>query len=216
LLLAIASLTAPLVKLATNVIGSIGLAGVAVLTTTTGIVGLPGTEPTMLFAGFNVFTGHLTLLGIIIFGLLGDVAGAAIAYAIGYWGRRELLERRGSALHLSARRLDRAESWFARRGAPVIVLSRLIPLGRMVFPYVAGIARIPFGRFIALVTLGSIPWIAGLGVLGREVGRNWESWRHHLEYVDYAALVLIVLLIAYLILRRARTRPAATADAVPK
>jgi membrane protein DedA with SNARE-associated domain len=207
LLLALASVTGPLVKLATNVIGSLGLAGVAVMTATTGVIGLPGTEPTMLFAGFNVYQGHLTLLGIIVFGVLGDMVGASIAYAIGYYGRRELLERQGSKLHVNPRRLDRAHAWFELRGAPVVFVSRLIPFARAAFPYAAGVAEMPFARFFALATLGSIVWIAALGVLGREVGQNWQSWRHHLEYADYAAVALIVLAFVYLLVRRARSQP---------
>ena len=77
--------------LATHLIGSLGLAGVGLLTMTSGVVGVPGTEPTMLFAGFDVFSHKLSLPGIIIAGVIGDVAGATIAYSIGYFGRRELL-----------------------------------------------------------------------------------------------------------------------------
>jgi membrane protein DedA with SNARE-associated domain len=62
----------------------------------------------------------------------------------------------------------------------------------------------PFGRFFAFATLGSIPWIVGLGVLGREVGSNWQSWRHHLEYVDYVGAAIVVGLVVYLIVRRTR------------
>src|SRR5207248_2843020 len=183
-----ASLTGPLVTLATNVIGSLGLAGVALLTTTTGVIGLPGTEPTMLFAGFNVFEGKLTLLGIIVAGVVGDTVGAAVAYGIGRWGGRELVEHQGSKLHIKPERLDRAHGWFDRYGSPMIFVSRMLPFVRAVFPYAAGVARMGFGRFIALAALGSIPWITGLGLLGREVGRNWQSWRGHLEYADYAAI----------------------------
>jgi membrane protein DedA with SNARE-associated domain len=77
----------------------------------------------------------------------------------------------------------------------------------------------PFGRFFVFTTLGSIAWIAGLAVLGREVGRNWPSWRHHLEYGDYALFVLVGLAIIYVILRRlrsSRSRSRAAVDAVSK
>lgn len=195
-------------KLATSVIGSLGLGGVAVLCATTGVIGMPGTEPTMLFAGFNVYEGHLTLLGIIVFGVLGDMAGASIAYSIGYWGRRELVQRRGTGLHMSGQRLDRAEGWFARRGAVVIVISRVLPFVRAVFPYAAGVARMPFGRFFALATVGSIVWIGALGVIGREVGRHWQSWRHHLEYADYVGAVLLVVAVVYLLVKWSRSRSA--------
>jgi membrane protein DedA with SNARE-associated domain len=203
-LLSVASVTEPLVNLATHVIGSLGFAGVGLLAMTSGVIGLPGSEPTMLFAGFNVFQGHLSLLGIIVFGVLGDVLGAAVAYGIGRFGRRELLERQGGKLHISKRRLDVAHGWFERHGDPVIGVSRLIPVVRAAFPYAAGVAEMPFGRFVAFATLGSVPWIAGLGVLGREVGSNWQSWRHHLEYVDYVGAAILVGAIAYVIIRRAR------------
>jgi membrane protein DedA with SNARE-associated domain len=204
LLLALASVTDSFVNLATHLIRDIGLAGVALLTLTSGVIGLPGSEPTMLFAGFNVFQRHLTLLGIIVFGVLGDVLGASIAYGIGYFGSRELFERRGRRLHMSAERLDRAHGWFERYGMPTIVVSRLVPFVRFAVPYAAGVARMPYLRFVALVFVGSIPWIAGLGVLGREVGSSWQSWRHNLEYVDYVGAALVVAAIAYLIVRLAR------------
>jgi membrane protein DedA with SNARE-associated domain len=207
-----ASVTDSVVNLATHVIRDLGLAGVFLLTFTSGVVGLPGSEPTMLFAGFNVFQGHLTLLGIIVFGVLGDVLGASIAYGIGYYGRVELIERHGNKIHVSPRRLERAHRWFERYGSPVIFCSRMIPFVRAVFPYAAGVAEMPFWRFFAFATGGSIVWITALGVLGREVGSSWQSWRHNLEYVDYAAVVILVGVIVYLVVRRMRNgdrKPAA-------
>ncbi len=208
MLLALASVTDSFVHLATHVISDLGYAGVFVMTMTSGVIGVPGSEPTMLFAGFDVYQGNLTLLGIIIAGVLGDVAGGSIAYGIGRFGRRELLERQGSKLHMSSKRLDRAHSWFERHGSPVIFFSRLIPLGRAAFPYAAGIAEMSYAKFLAFATAGSIVWISGLALLGREVGSSWPSWRKNLEYVDYAVLVLLVAAIAYFVFRRVRRRPA--------
>jgi membrane protein DedA with SNARE-associated domain len=202
---ALASVTDSLVTVATHVIRDLGLAGVWLLTVTSAVVGVPGTELTMLFAGFNVFEGHLSLPGIIVAGIVGDVAGASIAYAIGYFGRIELIERHGNKLHISRRRLARAHGWFDRYGAPSVFVSRFIPVLRAVFPYAAGVAEMPYPRFAAYATLGSIPWIAGLGILGRAVGSSWQSWRAHLEYVDYAGAAIVIAAIVYLILRRARS-----------
>ena len=206
MLLVYASVTDSLVTLATHIIRDLGLAGVALLTLTSGVVGAPGSEPTMLFAGFNVSEGHLSMFGIIVFGVLGDMLGASIAYAIGYWGREELVERHGNKLHISKRRLDRAHNWFERYGAPVIVVSRFIPFARAAFPYAAGVARMGYGRFLIFGTIGSIIWIAALGVLGNAVGSSWQSWRHNLEYVDYVGAALLVAAIAYLIVRITRNR----------
>lgn len=214
--LVFASLTGPLVHFATKVIGSLGVAGVFVMTTTTGVIGVPGTEPTMLFAGFDVFRGNLSLAGIIIAGVIGDVLGATIAYAIAFWAR-ELVLRHGAKVHVSERRLERAQRWFDRYGSPVVFVSRLLPGIRAVFPYAAGVSEMPFVRFFIFTALGSIIWISGLAVLGREVGHDWSSWKNHLEYGDYALGALVVLVIAYFVLRRvraSRTPPSATVDAV--
>jgi len=212
-LLALASVTDSFVTLATHIIRDVGLVGVAIMTLTSGVIGVPGSEPTMLFAGFDVYQGNLSLIGIIVFGVLGDMLGASIAYAIGYWGREEVVERHGNKLHISKHRLDRAHRWFDRYGAPVILVSRCIPFARAAFPYAAGVARMGYVRFAIFATIGSIIWITALGVLGNAVGSNWQSWRHNLEYVDYAAAALLVAAIAYLILRIARTRRGPTAVA---
>ncbi|HET6864810.1 MAG TPA: DedA family protein [Solirubrobacteraceae bacterium] len=214
MLIALASVTDSLVTLATHIIRDVGLAGVAIMTLTSGVIGVPGSEPTMLFAGFDVYQGNLSLLGIIVFGVLGDMIGASIAYGIGYWGREELVERHGNKLHISKSGLDRAHRWFERYGAPVIIVSRCIPFARAAFPYAAGVARMGYARFLTFATIGSIVWIAAFGVLGREVGSSWQSWRHNLEYVDYVAAALLVAVIAYMVVRIARNRrgdPAAMA-----
>lgn len=206
MLIALASVTDSLVTLATHIIRDVGLAGVAIMNLTSGVIGVPGTEPTMLFAGFDVYQGNLSLLGIIVFGVLGDLLGASIAYGIGYWGREEIVERHGNKLHISKNRLDRAHRWFERFGAPTIIVSRCIPFARAVFPYAAGVARMGYLRFLACATIGSIVWIGAFGVLGKAVGSNWESWRHSLEYVDYVAAALLLIAIAYMVVRIARNR----------
>jgi membrane protein DedA with SNARE-associated domain len=198
-----ASLTGPVVHLATNVIDSLGLAGVAFMIATSAVIGLPGTEPVMLFAGFDVYNHHLTMLGIIAFGVLGDLVGASIGYAIGYWGE-EWIERHGGKFHLNAKRLERARNWFDRYGTVAVFISRLIPGARFAFPYVAGIAKMPYWRFIVAAAAGSALWITGLAFLGRAVGSDWQSWRNHLEYVDYFFIGVVVVAIAYFILRRVR------------
>ncbi|MEO6858053.1 MAG: DedA family protein [Solirubrobacteraceae bacterium] len=206
MLLTFASITGPLVRLATNLIGSLGLGGVALLTFTSGVIGLPGTEPTMLFAGFNVFQGHQSLIGIVLAGVIGDLAGASVAYAIGFYGRRELLERQGSKLHVNQASLNRAHRWFERYGAPAVVVTRLMPFVRAAFPYAAGVAEMPYWRFLPLTAIGSAIWIGGLGIVGRAVGGQWQTWRHHLEYVDYVGVVVVLAAIVYLIVRRGSDR----------
>ena len=198
-----ASVTASLVNFATHVVQHLGYAGVTLMVAMSQLIIVPGTEPTMLFAGFNVDTHHLTLVGIILFGILGDVLGASIAYAIGYFGLHEVLARRGP-LHIDDRKIARAHGWFERYGSPAVAVSRIIPVFRSAPPYAAGIVKMPYLRFLAFATLGSTVWMVALGLLGKEVGSNWPQWKNHLDIVDYIVVALIVLAIAWLIVRRVR------------
>jgi membrane protein DedA with SNARE-associated domain len=203
-LFALGSVTGSLVTFATHAIARLGLAGVGLLMLSTGVIFVPGTEPTMLFAGFDVYQHTLSLTGIILAGLIGDVGGALIAYAIGRYGKEGWLQRRSARVH--RHKIDQARRWFDQYGAPVLFLSRIMPVVRSAFPYAAGVAEMPAKRFAAVTVLGSIPWVVGLAVLGREVGHGWQSWRHHLEYVDYVGVAIVVLVIAYLLVRRFRAR----------
>ncbi len=206
-----ASVTGSLVTLATHVINDLGLWGIFALLVMSALIGVPGTEVTMLFAGFNVFEGHLSMGGIIAAGVAGDVVGASLAYLIGYLGLHELLERLPGPLHASARQLDRAHAWFERFGSPVIAVSRMLPLIRAAFPYAAGVAEMTYWRFLAAATVGSLIWISGLAFLGRAVGSDWQNWRHYLDYVDYAAAALFLGAIVYLLVRREQERRARAA-----
>ena len=69
----------------------------------------------------------------------------------------------------------------------------MLPIVRTFISLPAGVARMPFWRFTVLTTLGCIPWILMLTLIGREVGDNWEDWKDSLHYVDYAVAAMIVL-----------------------
>jgi membrane protein DedA with SNARE-associated domain len=78
----------------------------------------------------------------------------------------------------------------------------MLPIVRTFSSLPAGVARMPLGRFTALTTLGSIPWVLALAIVGREVGDRWDTWRNHLHYLDYGIVALAVLGLAYYLFRR--------------
>ena len=69
----------------------------------------------MLFAGFSVSNGELTLFGVVAAGVLGNLVGSWIAYAVGYYGRLDLLEK-NKLIHISPKHLKWADDWFERYG----------------------------------------------------------------------------------------------------
>ena len=204
-MLVLASLTDPLVHFATNVVADLGLAGVFVLMLLeSACIPIPS-EATMLFAGFNVAKGEYSLFAIVAVGSVANLVGSWLAYAVGYYGRIELLERHGSKLHISKKHLEQADRWFERYGGVTVFFTRMLPIIRTFISLPAGVARMPFWRFSVLTLAGCVPWVLLLGFIGQEVGSNWESWKHNLEYVDYAVAAALVIGVAYLLIRR-RTR----------
>jgi membrane protein DedA with SNARE-associated domain len=181
----------PIVEVATEFISSAGVAAVFVLMTLeSACIPIPS-EAIMLFAGFAVSKGELTLVGVVAAGVLGNLVGSWIGYAIGYFGRTDLLER-FKLFHVSPARMRQVEGWFERNGNAAVFFSRMLPIVRTFVSLPAGVARMPLGRFSLLTTLGSIPWVLALALVGKGVGSNWETWRHNLGYLDYVVAAAIV------------------------
>ena len=214
-MLVTASITDTLVTFATNVVSDLGLPGIFLLMLLeSACIPIPS-EATMLFAGFNVHNGDYSLLAITVVGTAGNLCGSWLAYAIGYYGRVDLLERHGSKLHIRRSQLEWADRWFARWGAPTVFFSRMLPIVRTFISLPAGVARMPFWRFTVLTVAGCLPWVFMLGLIGREVGANWTRWKDALHYVDYTVAALIVVGIVYLVMRNRsrRGKDEAAADA---
>jgi membrane protein DedA with SNARE-associated domain len=198
----------PIVNVATEFIGSAGVAAVFVLMTLeSACIPIPS-EAIMLFAGFSVSNGEMTLFGVVAAGVLGNLVGSWIAYAVGYYGRLDLLEK-NKLIHVNPKHLSWADDWFSRYGAATVFFSRMLPVVRTFISLPAGVARMPFWRFTVYTVAGSIPWVLTLALVGQSVGDNWEQWRHRLGYLDYAVVAAIVLGVAYLIVRRRRAGPGA-------
>jgi membrane protein DedA with SNARE-associated domain len=213
--LVLASVTDRLATFATNVVGDLGLPGVFLLMVAeSACIPIPS-EATMLFAGFNVHQGEYPLWAAVAVGSVANLVGSWIAYAVGYYGRLELLEKHGKFLHITPSHLAWADRWFERYGAPAVFFSRMLPIIRTFISLPAGVARMPFWKFTVLTLAGCVPWIFALTFIGQQVGQNWESWKNSLHYVDYAVAVLIVLGLAYLAVRwfRRRRGPSESVDA---
>jgi membrane protein DedA with SNARE-associated domain len=203
----------PIVNVATEFISSAGYPAVFLLMTLeSACIPIPS-EAIMLFAGFAASKGELTLVGIVAAGVLGNLVGSLIGYGIGYFGRVDLLERH-RIFHVNPEWLRKTEGYFERYGDATVFFSRMLPIVRTFVSLPAGVARMPLLRFSVLTTLGSIPWVLALGLLGQEVGDNWESWRHNLGYIDYVVAAAIVIGIGWWLVRRRRDEDGGGATAV--
>ena len=83
--------------------------------------------------------------------MLGNVVGSWIAYAVGYYGRLELLDK-NRFIHINRKHLEWADSWFQRHGDATVFVARMLPIIRTFISLPAGVARMPFWRFTVLTT----------------------------------------------------------------
>jgi membrane protein DedA with SNARE-associated domain len=215
-MLVLASLTDPIVNIAVDVVGDLGLLGIFVLMLLESACIPVPSEATMLFAGFNVAEGRYSLVAAVATGSFANLVGSWIAYAVGYYGRVDLIERHGRKLLIRQHHLDWADRWFERHGDATVFFTRMLPIIRTFISLPAGVAKMPFWRFTVLTLLGCIPWVLMLTYIGVVAGANWEDWKDRLHYVDYAVAAAIVIGIAYLLLRRRRRQRTDGAGAAPE
>ncbi|MBV9344394.1 MAG: VTT domain-containing protein [Gammaproteobacteria bacterium] len=101
--------------------------------------------------------------------------------------------------------LERTEAFFRRHGALAVLLSRFVPILRTCAPFVAGVARMPLGRFFLYNLVGGIAWVM-LFVGGGYLFGNIPPVKAHFGLVTVAIIVLSLVPVA-LTLRRARYEP---------
>lgn len=148
--------------------------------------------------------------------LAGGVFVAAVTGdAVGYWsgrrlGRPWLLRRAGRA----ARQVEQAERFYEKYGWWAIVIARFIPWVRTFTPIVAGIARMPYRRFLSANLAGAACWGSGLVALGYVAHSvPWVKWAAY----AVAATAILVSIVAPLVgwLRARRTRGTTDATSGP-
>ena len=171
-------------------------------------------EVTFGFAGVLAGEGHLSIVAVIIVGTLAELAGSLVSYSIGRVGGRPLVQRFGRYLLITQSDIDRAERFFAGRGAWAVLASRALPVVRTFASIVAGFIEIPAALFGVLSLIGTAIWVTAIALVGYGVGNAWESVAHGISLAGYAIVAVAVLAIAAFIVHRVRALRHEAAQAV--
>jgi membrane protein DedA with SNARE-associated domain len=156
-------------------ISSAGYLGIAVLMAIeSACIPLPS-EIIMPFSGYLVSTGRFDLFLVATAGALGCNIGSSIAYAVGYYGGRPLVEKWGAYILVSRRDLERVDRFFARFGGITVFVCRLLPVVRTFIALPAGIAHMNQVKFQLYTFIGSWPWCFALAYVGEQLGARWDS-----------------------------------------
>jgi len=197
-------LNGPVRDLVTQVYEAVGYLGVALWVAIESVIVPIPSELVLPFAGFLVGQGGALepLTGqpwnywlVVVAGTIGATLGSLIAYGIGAYGGRPILERWGRFLGISAADLDRADAFFLRYGDAASFFGRMLPVIRSLVSFAAGISHMPILRFTIFSFLGSLPFTALLVFAGVQLGANWETVGGILKQFEYAIIAVIGLVV---------------------
>ena len=197
-----------------GVISASGYGGVALLMgIESACIPLPS-EIIMPFAGYLVYLGKLNLIGVATAGAIGCNLGSAVAYWIGAYGGRPMVERFGRYILLDVHDLDRTTRFFEKYGSITVLVARLLPVVRTFIALPAGIAKMNQLRFHIYTFVGSWPWCFALAYVGAKLGQGWETdprFKAIFHRFHVAVEVVLLVGIVYFLYTHLKGRRAATA-----
>ena len=191
---------APIAAWIVAVISALGYAGIALLMAIeSACIPLPS-EIIMPFSGYLVSTRRFDLVLVATAGAIGCNIGSTIAYAIGFYGGRPLVERWGYWVLIGQRELAFVDWFFDRFGSIAVFVGRLLPVVRTFIALPAGIARMSQTKFQIYTFLGSWPWCFALAYVGMRLGAKWDSdprLREFMHRFDGVIIAVAVIAVAW-------------------
>jgi membrane-associated protein len=166
---------------------------------------LPGDS--LLFVAGAVAAGggmyvHTLFAVLVVASFLGDNTN--------YWTGRfigpRLFSREGSRL-LQPRHLERTQAFYAKHGGKTVLIARFVPIVRTFAPFVAGMGRMVYARFVAYAFAGAVLWIGSLVFAGYFFG-NLPFVRENLSFVIIAIVLISIMPGVIEFVRSRRAAPA--------
>lgn len=183
------------------------LAGLAIMLETSLFIGLlvPGDAVLLLAAtGVNSWGSWLAL---VVAGIVGALIGESIGYAIGRWAG-EPVKRSWVGRVIGVARWEQAERYLQRRGMLAVFVSRYLPVLHSVVPVTAGMAKMPYRRFMAATVPACTLWALVYVTVGALATASYQALGKHLHLAGFvfAAIVVVFALVSWWVKRRLQQR----------
>lgn len=164
---------------------------------------LPGDSLLFVAGALWASTGHDVLVLAVVL-----VAGALCGDNCNFWiGRRvgRRLLQRDAGRFINRRAVERTEAFYRQHGGKTVVIARFVPIVRTFAPFVAGLGRMPYPRFLGFSIGGALLWVGLLVTLGYRFGNiGWV--KQNFGVVTVAIIVLSVAPLAFEYLRHRASR----------
>ncbi|HZD88048.1 MAG TPA: DedA family protein [Gaiellaceae bacterium] len=155
----------------THFVGSYGLWVVfgVVFLEVAGLPFIPG-ETALIAAAALASQGHGSVVWDVVLAAAAAVAGALFGYAVGHRYGRELLGWWPWFERVTRTGVTHSQEFFERHGARAVFLGRFVPVLRATLGWMAGVGRMPFGRFLVWNVAGAVAWACAIGLAAYYVG----------------------------------------------
>lgn len=160
---------------------------------------------TLLVGGAIAGQGEVALLPLLALAWVGALLGDSASFWLGRRYGRTALLRHGPRFRVTPERLRRVERYFERWGGRTIVVGRFIGIVRALAPFLAGASRMPYGRFLPLSLVATLPWSATYVLLGFFFYRSLDDVAE-IAGLAGTGLAVVAALVVALILRRRGAR----------
>jgi len=163
----------------------------------------PG-ETAVVFGGALASRAGFSPWGIAAAAALGAALGDSVGYELGHRLGRPWIATRSPPGSFRCRQLERAERLFADHGGKTVFFGRFVGFLRAFAPFIAGMSRMPYRRFVVFNVSGAVLWAAACTAIGWFAGANWERIERWVGIGGVALAVAVALVVA--VVRRRRVR----------
>jgi len=175
-------------------VGSLGYTGIFIMMFLESSFFPFPSEVVMIPAGYLAYKGEMNMYLVILFGILGSLAGSLFNYYLAVKFGRRFLIKYGKYFFITEETIVRMEVFFKNHGHISTFSGRLIPVVRQYISLPAGLAKMNLFIFCIYTSLGAGIWVVILTLLGYFLGDNGTLIKEYLHYIIIVILILLTIL----------------------
>ena len=160
---------------------------------------VPG-EIGVILGGVLANQHKLPLAAVLLAGIAGAIIGDSIGYLVGDKYGERLLTKLPDRL-VKPEHIQKSEETIRRLGGRAVFVGRFTAALRALIPGLAGMAKLPYRKFLAWNALGGALWASGFVMLGYLAGSQYKRIEH---YANYIGIGLLLVIVAIFVVRRQR------------
>ena len=149
---------------------------------------LPG-DSLIFAAGAFAALGSFNVVALLVLFWVAAFLGDTVNYWIGHFFGQKIIDN--PKLPINQKHIDKTQKFYDKHGGKTIFLARFIPIVRTFAPFVAGIGKMEYKKFISFNATGGLAWVSGFTLLGYFFG-NIPQVKENFSLVVIAIILLSV------------------------